>query len=227
MPDDLQTIVNKLKSVLDRYELKPERIPAILGDGAGNVGVIGREGYVHLRLPDGSYYGAAFNNKVALNDGADVVAGYSHEEPTLFQVLSTRQTSVAPSSVSVHTIFVPLSAPLTSTSWDGDARSTTAKTLIDLSAVFGVPAGIKAVLCNVHVRDSGSDGVTTFIGIILAPNSTSDQGISHSCNGVTNDAKTRATMVVPCDSNGDIYYQTVASGAGTLDVVIEIWGYWI
>jgi len=35
--------------------------------------------------------------------------------------------------------------PLTSTAWDGgDAFSTTAKTLIDLSAVFGVPAGVKA-----------------------------------------------------------------------------------
>lgn len=47
-----------------------------------------------------------------------------------------------------------LTTPLTSTSWDGDARSTTAKTKIDLSAVFGVPAGAKGILVRLVARDS-------------------------------------------------------------------------
>jgi hypothetical protein len=123
--------------------------------------------------------------------------------------------------------FVPLTAPLTSTSWDGDARSTTAKTLIDLSAVFGAPAGIKAAVCKAAVRDSASAGVATFQGLILAPNNTADVGIEWSCNGITNDAFARGTYVVPCDANGDLYFQTVASGAGTLDVHLQIWGYWL
>ena len=34
-------------------------------------------------------------------------------------------------------------------------------------------------------------------------------------------------MVVPCDANGDVYYQIVASGTGTMDVHLQIWGYWL
>ena len=33
--------------------------------------------------------------------------------------------------------------------------------------------------------------------------------------------------IVPCDANGDIYYQIAASGTGTMDVNIQIWGYWM
>ena len=49
-----------------------------------------------------------------------------------------------------------LTTPLTSSSWDGDAHSTEAKTKIDLSAVFGAPANIKAVSVRVLARDSAS-----------------------------------------------------------------------
>jgi len=40
----------------------------------------------------------------------------------------------------------------TSTSWDGDAKNG-ADGIIDLSAVFGVPAGVKAVAVNARLRD--------------------------------------------------------------------------
>lgn len=30
-----------------------------------------------------------------------------------------------------------------------------------------------------------------------------------------------------CDANGDIYYQLTASGSGTMDIYLEIWGYWL
>ena len=36
-----------------------------------------------------------------------------------------------------------LTTPKTSTSWDGDARSTTSATKIDTSTVFGIPDGVK------------------------------------------------------------------------------------
>lgn len=124
-------------------------------------------------------------------------------------------------------LFVPLTTPLTSTSWDGDSYSTTAKTLIDLSAVFSAPAYIKAILTHVTVNDSGSAGVTSFQGIALAPNNTAGSGLKFPCNARTNDAKASHIGVIPCDANGDVYYQTVASGASTLDITIEIWGYWI
>jgi hypothetical protein len=121
--------------------------------------------------------------------------------------------------------WVYLSLPLTSTSWDGDSYSTTAKTLIDLSTVFGAPAGIKAIDVYVDVRDSGSSGASCWV--ILAPTNAGGQGKVTRCGGLPDDYHHSESHVVPCDSNGDIYYQCQASGASTLDIVVEIWGYYI
>lgn len=121
--------------------------------------------------------------------------------------------------------WVWLTAPLTSTSWDSDSYSTVGKTLIDLSAVFSAPANIKALLVQVAVRDSASSGGDYYI--MLSPNNTAGSGIVADCGGNANDVYRRNTFIVPCDANGDVYYQTTASGAGTLDVVIQIWGYQI
>jgi hypothetical protein len=117
-----------------------------------------------------------------------------------------------------------LTTQLSSASWNGNAYSTTGKTLIDLSAVFGAPAGIKAVLLFVWVRDSGSAGADTYL--ILGPSNGNFTGMAANPHPV-NDRVTRSSMVVPCDANGDIYYQIGASGAGTFDVTIQIWGYWL
>jgi len=118
-----------------------------------------------------------------------------------------------------------LTTPLTSTSWDGDARSTTAKTLIDLSAVFGVPAGVKAVDVKVMLRDSGSASYGALV--VLSPYNTSYSGKSWQCGGLPNDYTHRASGIVPCNADGDIYYQVDASGVNTLDVWLEIWGYYL
>lgn len=117
-----------------------------------------------------------------------------------------------------------LTTPRTSTSWDGDARSTTAKTLIDLSSVFGAPAGIKAVLFNVALRDSGSAANECLISLSPSLNA---GGLSARCSGVANDKFTNACLVVPCDANGDVYYDITASGTGTMDVYLQIYGYWL
>lgn len=114
--------------------------------------------------------------------------------------------------------------PLTSTAWDGDSFSTTAKTLIDLSTVFGVPAGVKAVLLFVWVRDSGSAAADTYL--ILGPTTSNFVGMAIDPH-VINDRIHRATIKVPCDDNGDIYYQIGASGVGTFDVFMQVWGYYL
>ena len=121
-------------------------------------------------------------------------------------------------------VLFPLTAPLTSTSWDGDSYSTTAKTLIDLSAVFSAPANVSAVLMKVELNDSGSAGTDT--RIILAPNDTAGQGPAFSPSDI-NDRLGRHMAVIPCNSDGDIFYQIVASGASTMDVYLAIWGYWL
>ena len=123
--------------------------------------------------------------------------------------------------------FIPLTSPLTSTSWDGDSFSTTAKTKIDLSSVFGVPAGVKAVLVQLLAKDSGSAASTTiFFGV--SPNDVdASNPVMAVGRGLPNDTLVYTLGVVPCDTNGDIYYQIVASGTGTMDCWIRIWGYWL
>ena len=118
-----------------------------------------------------------------------------------------------------------LTTPLYSTAWDGDAFSTTSKTKIDLSEVFGVPAGVKAVLVLVNMRDSAS--TTTYSYMYLSPSDTANSGLIFSCDNGKNDGLVPASATVPCDANGDIYYQVAASGPGTMDVTIQIWGYWL
>ena len=119
-----------------------------------------------------------------------------------------------------------LTTPLTSTAWDGDAYSTTSKTKIDLSSVFSVPAGVKAVLVQLIARDSGSAASTNiFFGI--SPNNTdASNPVMAVGRGLPNDTLVYVSGVCPCDANGDIYYQIVASGSGTMDCWIRIWGYW-
>lgn len=119
-----------------------------------------------------------------------------------------------------------LTTPLTSTSWDGDSFSTTSKTLIDLSAVFGVPAGVKAVLVRIAARDSASASNSSLF-MLLSPNA--DSGGAAICrpSGLPNDYYAEQLAIVPCDTNGDIYYQVAASGSGTMDVTLQIWGYWL
>ena len=121
-------------------------------------------------------------------------------------------------------VFVPLTTPLTSTSWDGDGYSTVGRTKIDLSSVFGVPDGIKAVLLSVKVRDSASQTSDTYI--VLGPTNTAGNGVAVNPQ-YTNDRYNRVVIVVPCDSNGDIYYDITASGTGTFDVIMQVFGYWL
>jgi len=115
--------------------------------------------------------------------------------------------------------------PLTSTSWDGDARSTTGKTIIDLSEDFGVPGGIKAILARIVIRDSGS--AATNCNFILSPTSTNNEGFYATIYGYANDLLGHTQFPVPCNIDGDVYYQLTASGSDTMDVWIEIWGYQI
>ena len=123
--------------------------------------------------------------------------------------------------------FIALTTPLTSTAWDGDAFSTTAKTLIDLSVVFGVPAGVKAILAQIMARDSGSSSsATAFFG--LSPNNVDGSlSLMNTTRYIQNDLIVYNTAIVPCTSTGDVYYQIVASGSGTMDCWIRIWGYWL
>jgi hypothetical protein len=96
--------------------------------------------------------------------------------------------------------------------------------VIDLSAVFSVPAGVKAIYVDVLCNDSGSAGSDCYI--ILDATDTAFAGQVVSPYGLGNDVQKREARIVPCDANGDIYYQVVATGPGsTFDAWLRIRGY--
>lgn len=125
-------------------------------------------------------------------------------------------------SVMPRWVILPAASALTSTAWDGDARSTTAKTIIDMSAVFSTPTNIDGLLVQVGVRDSGAGSADAYI--ILADNDTNGSGQRFACFPA-NDRFAYYQGIIPTNADGDLYYQTVATGVGTLDVYLIIRGY--
>lgn len=128
-------------------------------------------------------------------------------------------------SVMPRWVYLPQASVLTSTDWDGDARSTTAATLIDMSTVFGTPANIDAVLLRVSVRDSGSSASNSAGYIYFADAAPTGICTIVRAGGMANDMIVDAQVTVATDANGDIYYSCVASGTNTLDVWIYVLGY--
>lgn len=119
--------------------------------------------------------------------------------------------------------FIPITTPLTSTSFDGDSFSDTAAIQIDLSSVFGVPANAKAVLVRIVCRDSDTWGTD---GMYFAVGPTSSNWYSVVCRPFGGDVWNEMNGICPCDG-GDIYYKVGASGTNTLDATLEIHGYWV
>ena len=122
-------------------------------------------------------------------------------------------------------IFIPLTTPLTSTSWDGDSFSdVSTSTLIDTSAVFGVPAGVKAILFWIQAKDSASWGTG---GLYFALGPTSTYWYAGGVDTYGGDVNSSVLQVIPTNENGDVYYRINASGTNTMDISIRVWGYWI
>jgi len=123
--------------------------------------------------------------------------------------------------------FVPLATPWTHTSWDGDAKSDVlTATLLDMSTFTGAPADtshIKAYLLRLVTRDSAPWG-TANLHLSLGPSQSPFYQMV-SCRPTGGDIWAETTPTVPCDANGDLWYQIDASGTLTLDAYIIVWGY--
>ena len=119
-----------------------------------------------------------------------------------------------------------LTTPLTSTDWDGDAKSDEGPTKLDMSAVFtGYPdMAVKAVLLRIIARDSAPIG-TPGLYFRVGPSATYYYALQ--VNPPGGDLVSSNTGICPCDANGDIYYKINASGDGTCDCWLEVWGYWV
>ncbi len=120
-------------------------------------------------------------------------------------------------------VILPQASRLTSTAWNGNARSTTAATKIDMSAVFGTPENIDALLLQVEIRDQNS--ASTYSWLRLSDGTPLSTGSPAISAPAVNDRWGQAMLIVPTDSSGDIYFDCGASGSGTLDVTIQVHGY--
>lgn len=149
----------------------------------------------------------------------DLITGILEELKALKKRISRLETQDAPR-------WVYFSPPLTAPAWTGAAFSDTAKTLIDLSAVFGVPAYAKAVDVQVFCKDIDSTSAD-INGVILDATNTADQGKYFYCWGIYDFTIHPESSVVPCNADGDIYYQIYATGVLSLTMTLEIWGYYI
>lgn len=110
-----------------------------------------------------------------------------------------------------------LTTPLTSTDWDGDTKTTGDRAIVDLSAAFSVPAGVKAVLISVQTTGDAANDYIRF-----GPNSGNSQAVT--CRTQVAGQIMHSVGLVPCDANGDIYCYT----SGTVEsVYVWIWGYWL
>ena len=65
----------RLKSKLDAKQNVSDSIPALEGDGNGNIDVPNQPGYVYIRVGDGDL-GQAFNNRVPRADNLAIDVGY-------------------------------------------------------------------------------------------------------------------------------------------------------
>lgn len=114
-----------------------------------------------------------------------------------------------------------LQSPLLSDAWSDDTFGTVSPTQIDLYAVFGVPIGAKAIMMRARVKDSSAtEGNFYWAG---GPNSTYAGMMVCKSRGLNQYGYTFSPIIT---SNGQyIYYQTYASAAGALTVLLQIWGY--
>ena len=83
----------KLKAKFSEKQDEMQRQPGVMGDGAGGLIPAGLNNFVYVTIADKVL--PIFNNRVSPQIGVKVWVGYASEEPTLFQVLSTRSETPA------------------------------------------------------------------------------------------------------------------------------------
>ena len=115
--------------------------------------------------------------------------------------------------------FIPLTTPLTSTSYDGGDTVGVGTVTIDTSSVFSAPVGIKAV--SIFARAKWASATMSSY-LLVRP-----VGASRYCDIIYARDTNHQTIstIIPCDSNGD--FDVVVANANALEVVLEIHGYWI
>jgi len=95
----------RLAKRLNEKQNRLDKQPGILGNGQGQVTVAGLPNFVYVSIGDKAL--PVFNNRVIPQAGVKVWVGYSDEEPTLYQVLSTRSDAPAQANDGGFTGYAP------------------------------------------------------------------------------------------------------------------------
>ena len=121
-----------------------------------------------------------------------------------------------------------LDEPWTNTDFDGDSFSDVgAHTKIEnTSWSTTIPSNAKALVIRAVARDSGSAATLDNEVRLYSTDTATNPAHSVRPAGITNDAITENQGIVPC-TDGDIWYQIDASGANTMDVWLQLVGYWL
>lgn len=93
MTNYAKKFTRKLKSRFDAKQNEMEKIPAVMGDGAGSLVVSGQTNFIYCQVA--GQIAVVYNNRVTNQIGLAVWVGHTTEEPNLFQVLSTRSATPA------------------------------------------------------------------------------------------------------------------------------------
>lgn len=118
--------------------------------------------------------------------------------------------------------------PKVLTGWNPKALSTAGDTLIDMSADFNLFATVgglppRAYGLTITAKDSGSAAAANARFRIHNPNETAANLFSIlDVRGVPDDTNRGGYFLVGADANGDLEYDAIASGAGTLDVYLTV-----
>jgi hypothetical protein len=178
----------------------------------------GDDDHTHYLLATGARTGASSQDQAFTNDlrvtgggiylGRNATPGTGHVKYTGSLYSYKNSTEYAVKGVK------ELTTCLTSTSWDGDAKSSNQS--IDLSSVFGAPAGINAAMFRLSsiTNDVSPQGFS----VIKASSGAESAIIART---QVSDLTVDAYGLVPC-SGGDIYYQQYGSPSY---VNLQIHGY--
>ncbi|MGD8752870.1 MAG: hypothetical protein PVG14_15665, partial [Anaerolineales bacterium] len=186
-----------------------------------------------LRVGKGAYIGSSSdppdNCLIVVDDvraGGGLVAGSTAFNPAggnvvYYGTLYSYKSSTAYDVYGFH----PLRAPITHASFSGNAHSdVSTSTKIDNTAwSTTIPTNAQALLLRIIARDSAAWG-TTGLYFTCGPSSTNDAAATVRPAG--GNVWIELVAVVPCTS-GDIWYKINASGSGTMDIYLQVWGYWI
>ena len=140
--------------------------------------------------------------------------------------LEKRVDDLARPEIGPTPIFVP--EAYTNTDFDGDSFSTVAAhtKIENTSWSTTIPSDARGLLIRIQAADSGSAGNTNINFRLYATAGAGLAAARVDLDGVPNDSLVNQTVLIPC-TDGDVWYRCTASGAGTMDVWLRVFGYWV